>query len=57
MFMMPKAKKEDVDLLLRYYPDDPMVGCPFDTGLRNMYSMFNVIVNSPLVGLNWDYVY
>jgi hypothetical protein len=55
--MMPKAKKEDVDLLLRYYPDDPTVGCPFDTGLRNMYSMFNVIVNSPLVGLNWDYVY
>ncbi|KAH9968419.1 carotenoid ester lipase precursor [Lactifluus volemus] len=38
-FMMPTAKKEEVDLLLRYYPDDPKAGCPFDTGLRNMYSL------------------
>ena len=51
---MPTAKKEEVDLLLRYYPEDPAAGCPFDTGLRNMYGMFKFIVNSPPVGLNWD---
>jgi len=35
-FMMPNASKSEVDLLLRYYPDDPSAGCPFDTGPRNM---------------------
>jgi hypothetical protein len=35
-FMLPSAPQSDVDLLLRYYPEDVTVGCPFDTGLLNM---------------------
>ena len=34
--MMPTAPQSHLDLLLQYYPDDPTVGCPFDTGLENM---------------------
>ncbi|KAI9447105.1 carotenoid ester lipase precursor [Russula earlei] len=37
-FMMPTASQSEIDLLLRYYPEDPAAGCPFDTGLRNMLS-------------------
>ncbi|KAI0298095.1 carotenoid ester lipase precursor [Multifurca ochricompacta] len=36
--LMPKAKDEEIDLLLKYYPDDQRAGCPFDTGLRNALS-------------------
>jgi acetylcholinesterase len=38
LFMMPSAPQSHLDLLLQYYPDDPTVGCPFDTGLGNMLS-------------------
>ncbi|KAI0296557.1 carotenoid ester lipase precursor [Multifurca ochricompacta] len=34
-FMLPTASKEEVDLLLKYYPENPEAGCPFDTGTRN----------------------
>ena len=34
-FMLPNATDAQIDLMLRYYPDDPRAGCPFDTGLRN----------------------
>ncbi|KAI0259424.1 carotenoid ester lipase precursor [Gloeopeniophorella convolvens] len=37
-FMLPTATGADVDLLLRYYPDDQTAGCPFDTGIRNVLS-------------------
>ena len=37
--MLPKAVQSEVDLLLQYYPDDPIAGCPFDTGLRNILSI------------------
>jgi len=37
-FMLPTATKEEIDLLLQYYPDDPQAGCPFDTGIRNILS-------------------
>jgi hypothetical protein len=35
---MPKAKDSEVELLLKYYPDDQRAGCPFDTGLKNAFS-------------------
>lgn len=35
---MTKAKDSEVDLLLKYYPDDQRAGCPFDTGLKNALS-------------------
>ncbi|KAI9436916.1 carotenoid ester lipase precursor [Lactarius indigo] len=38
LYMMPKAKDSQVDLLLKYYPDDQRAGCPFDTGLKNVLS-------------------
>ena len=38
LYMMPKAKDSEVDLLLKYYPDDQRAGCPFDTGLKNVFS-------------------
>ncbi|KAI0052207.1 carotenoid ester lipase precursor [Auriscalpium vulgare] len=38
LFMMPTASDAQIDLLLRYYPDTPAAGCPFDTGLKNMLS-------------------
>jgi acetylcholinesterase len=41
-FMLPSATKQEVDLLLQYYPDDPKAGCPFDTGLRNILGMLIV---------------
>jgi hypothetical protein len=34
--MLPKAPQNHLDLLLQYYPDDPTLGCPFDTGHENM---------------------
>ncbi|KZV67946.1 carotenoid ester lipase precursor [Peniophora sp. CONT] len=34
-YMLPNATDAQIDLMLRYYPDDPRAGCPFDTGLRN----------------------
>jgi acetylcholinesterase len=48
--MMPDATESDVDLLLEYYPDDPSAGCPFDTGLRNILSIFPV--KPPLIGMS-----
>ena len=36
--MLPTAPKSHLDLLLQYYPEDPTVGCPFDTGPGNMLS-------------------
>jgi acetylcholinesterase len=38
MFMLPEATDAQLDLMLRYYPDDAPSGCPFDTGYRNMLS-------------------
>ncbi|KAI0306653.1 Alpha/Beta hydrolase protein [Multifurca ochricompacta] len=38
LYMMPTAKDEEIDLLLKYYPDDQRAGCPFDTGLKNALS-------------------
>ncbi len=40
LFMMPRAKDSEVDLLLKYYPDDQRAGCPFDTGIKNALSDF-----------------
>jgi hypothetical protein len=37
-FMMPSAPQSHLDLLLQYYPDDPTMGCPFDTESENMLS-------------------
>ncbi|KAI0322092.1 carotenoid ester lipase precursor [Amylostereum chailletii] len=34
-FMLPEAKSNELDLLLRHYPDSISAGCPFDTGLEN----------------------
>ncbi len=38
LYMMPKAKDSQIDLLLKYYPDDQRAGCPFDTGIKNALS-------------------
>ncbi|KAH9970759.1 carotenoid ester lipase precursor [Lactifluus volemus] len=38
LYMMPRAKDSEIDLLLKYYPDDQRAGSPFDTGLRNALS-------------------
>ncbi|KAI9437416.1 Alpha/Beta hydrolase protein [Lactarius psammicola] len=37
-YMLSSAKDSDVDLLLKYYPDDQRAGSPFDTGYRNAFS-------------------
>ncbi|KAI9443552.1 carotenoid ester lipase precursor [Lactarius indigo] len=37
-YMMSRAKDSDVDLLLKYYPDDQRAGSPFDTGYNNIFS-------------------
>ncbi|KAI0296558.1 carotenoid ester lipase precursor [Multifurca ochricompacta] len=34
-FMLPSAAPNELDLLLQYYPDNQLAGCPFDTGIRN----------------------
>ncbi len=36
--MLPTAPQNEVDLLLQYYPEDPTIGCPFDTGTENVLS-------------------
>ncbi|KAG6816185.1 hypothetical protein H0H87_008012 [Tephrocybe sp. NHM501043] len=36
--LLPEAKSEALDLLLKYYPDDQRAGSPFDTGLKNALS-------------------
>ena len=36
--MLPSATDDQLDLMLRHYPDDPRQGCPFDTGLENAIS-------------------
>lgn len=38
LYMMPTVKDSQVDLLLKYYPDDQRAGCPFDTGIKNALS-------------------
>jgi len=38
LYMVPKAKDSEVDLLLKYYPNDQRAGCPFDTGIKNALS-------------------
>jgi acetylcholinesterase len=38
LYMMPKAKDSEIDLLLKYYPDDQRAGSPFDTGIKNALS-------------------
>ena len=35
---MPKATDSQVDLILKYYPDDQRAGSPFDTGIKNALS-------------------
>ncbi|TFY59875.1 hypothetical protein EVG20_g7629 [Dentipellis fragilis] len=37
-YMLPNASDGDIELMLHHYPDNPTLGCPFDTGLRNMLS-------------------
>lgn len=34
-YMVPQATKEELDLILHYYPSYPPAGCPFDTGFNN----------------------
>jgi acetylcholinesterase len=36
--MMPRVTDPEIDRLLVHYPDDPRVGCPFDTGFENAIS-------------------
>ncbi|KAH9040242.1 carotenoid ester lipase precursor [Lactarius hengduanensis] len=38
LYMMPTVKDSQVDLLLKYYPNDQRAGCPFDTGIKNALS-------------------
>jgi hypothetical protein len=38
LYMMPRAKDSELDLLLKYYPDDQRAGSPFDTGPNNIHS-------------------
>ncbi|KAH9966976.1 carotenoid ester lipase precursor [Lactifluus volemus] len=38
LYMMPRAKDSEIDLLLKYYPDDQRAGSPFHTGLKNVLS-------------------
>jgi acetylcholinesterase len=38
LYMMPKATDSQVDLLLKYYPDDQRAGSPFNTGIKNALS-------------------
>ena len=38
LYMISRAKDSEVDLLLKYYPDDQRAECPFDTGLKNALS-------------------
>ena len=37
-YMMSKATDSQVDLFLKYYPDDQRAGSPFNTGLKNALS-------------------
>ncbi|KAH8982277.1 carotenoid ester lipase precursor [Lactarius akahatsu] len=38
LYMMPTVKDSQVDLFLKYYPNDQRAGCPFDTGIKNALS-------------------
>ncbi len=38
LYMMPKATDAQIDLLLKYYPEDQRAGSPFDTGMKNVFS-------------------
>jgi hypothetical protein len=49
--MISTASESEIDVLLQHYPGDPSAGSPFETGLRNILSMLNII-NYPLVGLS-----
>jgi acetylcholinesterase len=42
--MIPTASESEIDVLLEYYPSDPSAGSPFDTGLRNILSMLNILI-------------
>ncbi|KAH9051980.1 carotenoid ester lipase precursor [Lactarius vividus] len=37
-YMMRTATDSEIDLLLKYYPDDQRAGSPFDTGYNNAFS-------------------
>lgn len=37
-YMMANANDSEIDLLLKYYPDDQRAGSPFDTGRKNVFS-------------------
>jgi hypothetical protein len=39
-YMMSRAKDNELDLLLQYYPDDQRAGSPFDTGHKNIFGVF-----------------
>jgi hypothetical protein len=43
---MPSAPQDHLDLLLQYYPDDPTLGCPFDTGRGNILGKLHILVLS-----------
>ncbi|KAH9970757.1 Alpha/Beta hydrolase protein [Lactifluus volemus] len=38
LYMMPRAKDSEIDILLKYYPDDQRAGSPFSTGFKNALS-------------------
>lgn len=38
LYMMPRASEQEIDFLLRHYPNDQRAGSPFDTGIRNVFS-------------------
>ena len=41
-FMMSRAKDNEVDTLLKHYPDNQRAGSPFDTGKYNVIGRFLV---------------
>ena len=34
-YLMSNCKDSEIDLLLKYYPNDQRAGCPFNTGIKN----------------------
>ena len=43
-YMMSRAQDDELDLLLKHYPDDQRAGSPFDTGYKNIFGVFLVQV-------------
>ena len=49
--MMPTAPQDHLDLLLQYYPDDPTLGCPFDTGRGNILGKPTLVLSFGVIRL------